>query len=95
MLSLENQIQYLQAEIEKLKNRNKKVEWDKAWETSVFRKILILIITYILACLVMYSLGDHMRFYLNALIPTLWFFLSTLSFTFLKKYWIEKWYGKR
>ena len=37
----------LKEEIEKIKFRNKKVELDKAWETSWNRRICICILTYI------------------------------------------------
>ena len=37
----------LENEIVKIKERNKKVELDKAWETSWTRKICIGILTYI------------------------------------------------
>ena len=37
----------LEKEIEQIKQRNKKVELDKAWETSWTRRICIMILTYI------------------------------------------------
>lgn len=37
----------IQKEINQIKERNKKVEADKAWETSLSRKILIAILIYI------------------------------------------------
>ena len=37
----------LEKEIDNIKNRNKRVELDKAWETSFTRKICIMILTYI------------------------------------------------
>ncbi|HCC06175.1 TPA: hypothetical protein DEP94_02370 [Candidatus Nomurabacteria bacterium] len=86
---MESQIKQIQEDLEIIKNRNKKVEQNKAWETSFFRKISIIVITYIVASLVMYFIGVP-NFLLNALIPTIGFFLSTLSFSFLKNWWIEK-----
>jgi hypothetical protein len=83
----------IEDEIQALKARNAKVESDKEWETSLFRKIAILVITYILAFCLMVSIGVEQA-YLNALIPTLGFFLSTLSLAFLKSFWIEKIYKK-
>ena len=38
----------LEEEINKIKERNKKVELDKAWETSWTRKICIMVLTYII-----------------------------------------------
>ena len=43
------EINNLEKEIEKIKERNKKVELDKAWETSWIRRIGIMILTYIVA----------------------------------------------
>ena len=37
----------LEEEIKKIQERNKRVELDKAWETSWTRKICICILTYI------------------------------------------------
>ena len=34
-----------------IEKRNKRVEGDKAWETSTLRKILIIVLTYIFAVL--------------------------------------------
>lgn len=75
-------------EIENIKLRNQKVELDKAWETSIFRKISIILITYITMSLVMWYLKFDKPF-LNALIPTLWYFLSTLSLSFMKIIYIK------
>ena len=44
-------------EIKKIQERNKRVELDKAWETSKTRKISIAILTYLVMVLVMYSLN--------------------------------------
>lgn len=86
---MESQIKQIQEDLEIIKNRNKKVEQNKAWETSSFRKVSILVITYIVASTVMYFI-DVQNFLLNAVIPTLGFLLSTLSLSFLKTWWIEK-----
>lgn len=47
---------FLEEEIEKLKERNKKVDRDKKWETSAERKFIIIIVTYILMCIVFFVL---------------------------------------
>lgn len=80
-------------DIKEIKNRNAQVEADKAWETSGSRKLSIVIITYILATIVMYVLNIPQP-YLNAIIPTLGFYLSTLSLGFAKTIWINKYYNK-
>ncbi|MBO5997695.1 MAG: hypothetical protein J6P93_04135 [Alphaproteobacteria bacterium] len=77
-----------EAEIKKIQARNKKVELDKAWETSNTRKISIAVLTYFVMVLVMYSLGMADPF-IGAIIPTLGFTLSTLGMNFLKTLWIK------
>jgi len=69
-----------------IEERNRRVEAEKAWETSVFRKISILVLTYIVMCLVFWSLGSD-PFWANAIVPTLGFFLSTLSLSIIGAWW--------
>ena len=47
-------LKHLEAEINKIRERNKKVEADKAWETSWTRRFLILVLTYIVAVIFFY-----------------------------------------
>jgi len=68
--------------------RNYKVDLDKKWETSNFRKVLVLVTTYFLASITMFAIGDSKPF-ISSLIPTLGYFLSTFSFGFIKKIWIS------
>lgn len=75
-------------EIKAIQARNKKVEADKAWETSWQRKVLVIVITYIFMVFFMNLIWVKWIF-VNAMIPTFWFFLSTLSVGFLKKKYIE------
>lgn len=79
----------IEEEIQTIKDRNKRVEADKAWETSLSRKVLILVTTYIVASLALYTLGVS-DFYFGAIIPTLGFFLSTLTFPAVKKRWVAR-----
>ncbi|ELR99672.1 hypothetical protein GLO73106DRAFT_00035240 [Gloeocapsa sp. PCC 73106] len=83
----------LEKEIAAIKARNQKVEADKAWETSMFRKIAILIITYTFALILMFLINVKHP-YLDALVPTLGFYLSTLSLDFGKKIWLKHFYRK-
>ncbi len=84
-----DQLEQLKKDVEAIKARNLRVEADKAWETSTFRKVLILITTYILASATMYMIGVP-NFYISSLIPTLGFFLSTLTFPTVKSWWTQK-----
>lgn len=85
------------AELEKkvaaLEARNKRVEINKAWETSFTRKFLLVIITYLIVGLTL-TVINNTQPWINALVPALAFFLSTLTLQFIKKYWVEKIYKK-
>ena len=78
----------IKKEIDLIKERNKKVEADKAWETSKFRVFSIVVMTYIITSIVFYFIGVK-GFMLSAFIPTVGFYLSTQSLPFIKKWWIK------
>ncbi|MBT7063019.1 hypothetical protein HN924_03565 [Candidatus Woesearchaeota archaeon] len=82
----------IELEIKKIKERNKKVESDKAWEISITRKVLIGVLTYIVIAVFLWS-ADIPDPWLNAIIPAVAFVLSTLTLPFFKKYWIKKIYS--
>lgn len=79
-------IDQLNQEIEKIKERNQRVELDKTWELSWTRRIVILILTYIVITLffLVAKLPDP---FLNSLVPTVAFALSTSSLPLFKKIW--------
>lgn len=77
-------MQDIKKELEQIKERNKRVEMDKARETSTARKISIMILTYMVIVLFFYTAGLS-KPWVNAIVPTLWFMLSTLSLPFFKK----------
>lgn len=83
-----NSIKSIEDEIYKLKERNKRVELDKAWETSLVRKVLIAILTYAVIVIFFYFAGLSKPF-INSIVPALAFILSTLSLSFFKKIWIK------
>lgn len=83
----------LEQEIIVIKNRNVKVEADKAWETSWSRKILIAGLTYFVIVLFFYF-ANLPKPFINALVPTLGFVLSTLSIDLAKKLWLKYIYKK-
>ena len=83
----------IRVEIERIKERNERVEADKAWETSWTRKIVIAAFTYLLAAIILASIGAPAPL-INAFIPTLGFVLSTMTFDFIKKQWVEGRCGK-
>ena len=73
-------------EIKEIKQRNKRVELDKKWETSWTRKILICIITYIIVVIYSYLINEYKNIYLSSLVPVLGFIISTLSLKFIRKF---------
>ena len=79
----------LESRIEKIEERNKRVENDKAWETSALRKILIIIFTYIFAVLYL-KIADTTNPFFGAVVPCVGFYLSTWSINIIKKWWISK-----
>ena len=84
----------LDQELEEIKARNKRVEADKAWETSWGRRLVIAAITYGLVGFHSHLIGVSYP-WLNAFIPAGGYLLSTLSIPFIKRFWIEKIYKKR
>lgn len=78
----------LEKRIKQIEDRNKKVESDKAWETSWTRRILLILFTYL-------SIGFYLNAirivnpWLNAIVPAVGFFLSTLTLPFFKKLWVK------
>lgn len=83
----------LEQEINKIKERNAKVEADKAWETSLFRKILIAVLTYFVI-VIFFFFAQLPKPFINAIVPTTGFMLSTLSVPFFKKLWLRHLWGK-
>jgi len=79
--------------IEQIKERNKRVETDKAWETSKTRKIIIALMTYIVIVIFLWSINMP-RPWLNAIVPSVGFILSTMTLPFFKKLWLKYVYNK-
>lgn len=78
----------LESRVAKIEARNKKVELNKAWEGSLTRRCLIVVFTYISIGLYMWAIGVTDP-WLNAVIPSLGFTLSTLTLPFFKKMWMR------
>ena len=80
-----------QSEIEKIIARNKRVENDKKWETSLFRRLFLTITTFVLAFLFLKTIHAENPFW-GACIPAGAYFLQNLTqpLSPLRKIW-EKW----
>lgn len=78
----------LENRIRKIENRNKKVETDKAWETSWARRFLLILFTYLAIGLYLNAIRVP-NAWLNAIVPAVGLLLSTLTLPFFKKLWIK------
>jgi hypothetical protein len=83
----------LEERITIIETRNRKVELDKAWEKSWSRKILIAIFTYFAISLYFLVVGVSSP-WINAIVPTVGFLLSTLTLPFFKNFWSKFIYKK-
>ena len=79
----------LEERINKKEKRNKRVEGDKAWETSTLRKVLIIVLTYVFAVLYL-KIADTTNPFFGAVVPCVGFFLSTQTLNIIKKQWLSK-----
>jgi len=80
----------IEKEIKKIQERNKRVELDKAWETSWTRRICIMILTYIVVIIYSYVIKEIDNIFLSSLVPVIGFTLSTLSLKLVRKIWENK-----
>ena len=83
LIKLQERLSVVESELADIRNRNSRVESDKAWETSRVRLLSVTGITYVTMVLVFLVLGSS-RPFVDALVPTTGFFLSTLSISFLR-----------
>lgn len=68
--------------------RNKKVENDKAWETSWVRRLSIVALTYLVVAFYL-RFVVHISPWINALVPVIGYLLSTLTISILKQHWLN------
>lgn len=80
----------IEKEIKSIKERNKRVELDKKWETSLTRKICIAILTYIVVVIYSLIITKYSNIWLSSLVPVIGFTLSTLSLKIVRKVWEKK-----
>lgn len=83
----------LEKEIAALKLRNRKVEADKAWETSFTRKVIVAILTY-LVIVVFFKFAGLPKPWINSIVPALAFVLSTATLPFFKRMWLRSHHKK-
>lgn len=78
----------LEKEIESIKERNRRVEREKAWEVSWTRKFMIVLLTYIVIAVFFMFVGTAVPLR-DAIVPSIAFILSTLSAPFIKQWWLK------
>jgi hypothetical protein len=81
-------ISSLEKRVKEIEERNLRVEGDKAWETSWTRRSLIAVFTYLSIALYFLVIGLSSP-WLNAIVPTVGFLLSTLTIPFFKRMWLS------
>ena len=77
-------------EINKIKERNKRVETDKAWETSWTRRICICVLTYFVVVLYSWVISQISNIWLSSIVPVIGFTIATLSLKLVRKIWEKK-----
>lgn len=83
-----NTLEQLQQKIDKIHARNLRVEKDKNWETSWTRRLLILTLTYVVI-VVFFVFAKLPKPFVNAIVPSIAFLLSTSSINVVKKWWLK------
>ena len=78
----------MNSEIDLIKERNQRVELDKAWETSKTRRLVVAVFTYFIVVIFLVLINAPNP-WLNALVPTVGFLISTLTLPFFKRMWAK------
>jgi len=78
----------LEKRLAAIEERNRRVEIDKAWETSSTRRFLLVAFTYLSVGAYLQAVGIAQP-WLNAIVPAVAFMLSTLTLPFFKRLWLE------
>jgi hypothetical protein len=76
----------LEERIAAIEKRNLSVTLDKQWETSWTRKIAIMALTYMVVIVYLFIIGNDNP-WINAIVPPVGFFLSTLAISRLRTMW--------
>ncbi len=78
----------IEERIEKIEERNLRVEADKAWEVSCMRRFTVAVFTFFIATTWLYVI-DNTHPFLNAVVPTGGYLLSTISLPIVRKVWLR------
>ncbi len=80
-------------EILQIKERNARVETEKSWETSKTRRTIIGVSIYLVAVFLFYNIKTPNP-WLDALVPSVAYVISTLTLPFFKEWWLKNLYKK-
>ncbi len=78
----------LEKRISRIEQRNQRVEADKAWEQSWLRCLLLTFFTYLAISVYMWAV-ELPHPWLNAIVPSVAFMISTLTMPFFKRVWLK------
>jgi len=76
----------LEKRVAAIEERNKKVELDKAWETSWTRRISISVFSYVVIAGYLVTINNDKPF-VNAAVPAVGYLLSTLVLKSIRNIW--------
>lgn len=76
----------LEEKVMAIEKRNQKVELDKKWETSLIRRSAITVLTYLVVTAYLIAIDKDQPF-VNALVPAIGYFLSTLVLRNIRARW--------
>lgn len=79
----------IEERVAQIEERNKSVEFDKAWETSFTRRGLIAVFTYVTIGIFLSVIGID-KAWLSAIVPAIGFTLSTLTMPLFKRWWVRR-----
>lgn len=85
----ETELREIRLFVDQILERNRRVEAEKAWETSWARKVVLMCLTYLVAVLFFNAAGVPNPF-LNAAVPAAAFVMSTLTLPLFKKVWLSR-----
>lgn len=86
---MDERLNHIEEELRSIKERNARVDADKAWETSLFRMLSLGLITYLVAALLLYLIRAE-NILLVAFVPAAGFILSVQTLPPLKRWWIKR-----
>ncbi len=81
-------MQDLESRVLEIESRNRKVEADKAWETSWTRRLLLTAFTYLAVAVYLRAIAVP-RPWQNAIVPAVAFMISTLTMQWFKGFWMK------